>query len=103
MSTPTGSAIMSAPRMRGMSVAGAGLLPSVTVLGCAADNDLGRDVAGIFVAMVSSMTFLFVVSVIVRVTVSMIVSVVVVIVVVSARSVRMAMAAENEETDKVGQ
>lgn len=104
MSTPTGSAIMSAPRMRGMSVAGAGLLPSVTMLSRAADNDLGRDVAGIFVAMVSGVAFLFVVSVVVRVAVSMIVSVVVVvvIVVVSTRSVRMAVAAENKEADKVG-
>lgn len=101
MSTPTGSAIMSAPRMRGMSVAGAGLLSSVTMLSRAADNDLGRNVGGIFVAMVSSMAFLFVVSVVVRVAVSMIVSVVVVIVVVSTRSVRMAVAAENKEADKV--
>lgn len=104
MSTPTGSAIMSAPRMRGMSVAGAGLFSCVTMLSRAADNDLGRDVGGIFVAMVSSMAFLFVVSVVVRVVVSMIVSIVVmvVVVVVSTRSVRMAVAAENKEADKVG-
>lgn len=102
MSAPTGSAIMSAPRMRGMSVAGAGLLPGVAMLGRAANNDLGRDVVGIFVAMVSGMAFLFVVSVVMRVAVCMIVSVVVVIVIVSTRSVRMAVAAENKESDKVG-
>lgn len=102
MSTPTGSAIMSAPRMRGMSVASAGLLSGVTMLSCAADNNLGRNVASIFMTMVSSMAFLFVVSVVVRVAMSMIVSVVVVIVIVSTRSVRMAVATENEETDKVG-